>query len=260
MLTQSFIHLQGVGSTTEARLWERGATDWGSFLRVRDELGMSRGKLDFWTDCIEESQERLAAEDSRYFARALAPRDQWRSYPEFRNRVLYLDIETRGTGIADDVTVVGVYDGREMRQYVRGINLDRFPEEMEQCRLLVTFFGSGFDLPVLRHQFPGLRFDVLHIDLCHALKRLGHGGGLKRVEASLGIARDSAVAGLNGWDAVRLWNEYRAGSGRSLAKLLAYNEADVINMERLMQIAYAGLRHKTLGTRAGEWHPEHLNT
>jgi uncharacterized protein YprB with RNaseH-like and TPR domain len=260
MLTQSFIHLQGVGNTTEARLWERGATDWEAFLRIKDALGMTRGKLEFWADCIQESQARLASGDSRYFARALAPRDQWRAFPQFRDRVLYLDIETMGTGVDDDVTVVGVYDGQELRQYVRGINLHQFPREMEQCGLLVTFFGSGFDVPVLRHQFPGLRFDVLHIDLCHALKRLGYGGGLKRVETALGIARDAPVAGLSGWDAVRLWNEYRAGSGRSLARLLAYNEADVVNMERLMEIAYTGLRRKLLGDPSRECSRIHLNT
>jgi uncharacterized protein len=141
--------------------------------------------------------------------------------------------------------VVGVYDGRELRQYVRGVNLHRFPDEMEECRLLVTFFGSGFDLPVLRRAFPETRFDVLHIDLCHSLKRLGYSGGLKRVETELGIARSEQTAGLSGWDAVRLWEEYRRGSGRSLARLLAYNEEDVVNLERLMQIAYAGLREKT---------------
>jgi uncharacterized protein YprB with RNaseH-like and TPR domain len=246
MLTRSFIHLQGVGSTTEARLWQRGATDWEEFLRVRDGLGMSPGKLDYWSGCIEESRRRLAAGDSRYFARSLAPRDQWRAFPEFKDRVLYLDIETTGTGGDDDVTVVGVYDGREMRQYVRGLNLHRFPEEMADCRLLVTFFGSGFDLPVLRRAFPDLRFDVLHIDLCYALKRLGYSGGLKNVETALGISRDKNTAGLSGWDAVRLWYEYRQGNGHSLARLLAYNEADVVNMERLMAIAYEGLRERTL--------------
>jgi uncharacterized protein YprB with RNaseH-like and TPR domain len=245
MLTRSFIHLQGVGNTTETRLWRRGATDWDAFLRMRDELGMARGKVDFWGECIEECRERLAGEDSRYFARALAPRDQWRAYPEFRHRILYLDIETTGSGTEDEVTVVGVYDGRELRQYVRGVNLHRFPDEMEECRLLVTFFGSGFDLPVLRRAFPETRFDVLHIDLCHSLKRLGYSGGLKRVETELGIARGDQTAGLSGWDAVRLWEEYRRGSGRSLARLLAYNEEDVVNLERLMQIAYDGLREKT---------------
>ena len=53
--------------------------------------------------------------------------------------------------------------------------------------LLVTFFGSGFDLPVLRHAFPQVRFDVLHIDLCYSLKRLGYSGGLKRVESALAM-------------------------------------------------------------------------
>ena len=86
-----------------------------------------------------------------------------------------------------------------MRQYVRGINLDRFPGEMADCRLLVTFFGSGFDLPVLRRSFPELPFDVLHIDLCFALKRLGYSGGLKHVETALGITRGQDTAGLSGW-------------------------------------------------------------
>lgn len=246
MLTRSFIHLQGVGSTTEARLWQRGATDWEEFLRLRDGLGMARGKVAYWTDCIEESRVRLAAGDSRYFARSLAPRDQWRAFPEFRDRVLYLDIETTGTGGEDEVTVVGVSDGREMRQYVRGINLHQFLEEMTDCRLLVTFFGSGFDLPVLRRAFPKVRFDVLHVDLCYALKRLGYSGGLKTVETAVGISRSKETEGLSGWDAVRLWYEYRRGNGRSLARLLAYNEADVMNMVRLMEIAYTGLWERTL--------------
>jgi uncharacterized protein YprB with RNaseH-like and TPR domain len=88
--------------------------------------------------------------------------------------------------------------------------------------------------------------DVLHIDLCYALKRLGYSGGLKQVEAALGIARSQDTAGLSGWDAGRLWYEYRRGNGHSLARLLAYNEADVVNMERLMGLAYAGLRERTL--------------
>src|SRR5437588_9523501 len=146
MLTRSFIHLQGVGSTTEARLWQRGATDWDEFLRIREGLGMARGKLEYWSGCIEESRARLAAGDSRYFARTLAPRDQWRAFPEFKERMLYLDIETTGTGGDDDVTVVGVYDGREMRQYVRGINLARFPAEMADGRLPGPFFGRWSDL------------------------------------------------------------------------------------------------------------------
>jgi uncharacterized protein YprB with RNaseH-like and TPR domain len=246
MLTRSFIHLQGVGNTTEARLWRRGATDWDSFLRLKRELGMARGKLEYWAEEIEKSRACLSAGDARYFARALAPRDQWRAFPEFEDRVLYLDIETTGAGLADAVTVIGVCDGREIRQYVQGINLHRFPAEMSRCGLLVTFFGSGFDLPVLRHAFPRVRFDVLHIDLCYALKRLGYSGGLKRVESALGIQRGASIVGLSGWDAVRLWHEYRQGNGRSLARLLEYNEADVMNMVRLMEIAYHGLRQKTL--------------
>jgi uncharacterized protein YprB with RNaseH-like and TPR domain len=53
-------------------------------------------------------------------------------------------------------------------------------------------------------------------------------GGLKVVERVLGIPR--RTDGLDGADAMRLWEEWRRGDGRSLRKLLRYNEDDVVNL------------------------------
>jgi uncharacterized protein YprB with RNaseH-like and TPR domain len=112
--------------------------------------------------------------------------------------------------------------------------------------MLVTFFGTGFDLPMLSRRFPDLAFDQLHVDLCHALRRLGYRGGLKKVEVDLGLVRAPETRGLSGWDAVRLWREHRAGSREALELLLAYNREDVLNMRELLAIAYNGLREMTM--------------
>ena len=89
-----------------------------------------------------------------------------------------------------------------------------------------------------------LALDQLHVDLRYPLRRLGLSGGLKHVEGLVGLKRDPEVAGLDGWDAVRLWREYQAGSDKSLATLIKYNTADIENLEHLMLIAYEGMRRE----------------
>jgi uncharacterized protein YprB with RNaseH-like and TPR domain len=50
---------------------------------------------------------------------------------------------------------------------------------------------------------------------------------------------------LDGWDAVRLWNQWRHGHDpAALERLLAYNAADCINLEPLADLLYCGLRER----------------
>src|SRR5205807_7967986 len=149
----------------------------------------------------------------------------------------YLDIGAAGGMSSGNLTVVGLYDWLRLRQFVRGDNLDAFPDAIERASVLVTFFGSGFDLPFLRRSF-GMKFPQLHVDLCFLLKRLGYSGGLKQVEGRFGIARGPQTAGLSGLDAVDLWWKYRRGDDSALDRLLAYNADDVLNMEHLLEAAY----------------------
>ncbi len=113
--------------------------------------------------------------------------------------------------------------------------------------MLVTFFGTGFDIPFLKRSFPNLPFPHLHVDLCYLYKRLGLRGGLKSIEVQMGIQRSSGTAGLSGWDAVRLWNEYRRGRQASLDTLLAYNGDDVRNMTDLLGEGYRRMARQVLG-------------
>lgn len=245
MLSTTFIHIAGIGPKTERRIWERGVRCWGDFLREPVAAGLSATKTGRVAEVVSLSVESLRKEDHRFFARALAPREQWRAFPEFSHRIAYLDIETTGMGEEDAVTMVGVYDGRRVRIYTKGEDLQEFVDDIGQYSLLVTFFGACFDLPFLRRRFPQVSFDHLHIDLCPALRRLGLTGGLKNIERQLGIVRSPETEGLDGWDAVRLWRESERGSSEALELLKAYNREDVVNLETLLRYAYRELCAKT---------------
>ena len=87
-----------------------------------------------------------------------------------------------------------------------------------------------------------MRFDPsafsTHIDLRYILRSVGLTGGLKGCETQAGIDRGE-LTGLDGYDAVLLWNDYqRNGNQKALETLLAYNSQDIVNLEILMVLAY----------------------
>jgi uncharacterized protein YprB with RNaseH-like and TPR domain len=144
--------------------------------------------------------------------------------------------------------MIGCYDGSEYRAFIKGKDLDAFPKYLESFGTLVTFFGAGFDIPMLKRLYFTLPFDQMHIDLCPAMRRLGYRGGLKRIERELGIARDGDTDGLTGRDAITLWRHSTRGDTRALDLLVRYNAEDVVNLKTLMRFAYQGLRRETVGT------------
>jgi uncharacterized protein YprB with RNaseH-like and TPR domain len=111
--------------------------------------------------------------------------------------------------------------------------------------MIVTFFGSGFDVPMLQKRFRDVKFDQIHLDLCPTLRRLGFRGGLKSIEKQVGIARVEETQGLTGFDAIKLWNRYlRNRDDSALETLIAYNREDVVNLEFLAELAYKGLKEQ----------------
>jgi uncharacterized protein YprB with RNaseH-like and TPR domain len=247
LLEATYLHVPGIGRTTERRLWEAGARTWGDYLAVPDSRWpLSEARRSLMTPCIAESVVRLEAEDFLWFAERLPSGEHWRAVPAFGHRLAFVDIETNGGMRPEDLTVVGVYDGRTLKQFVQGMNLHELPAALSETALLVTFFGTGFDLPFLRRVYPDLALPQLHVDLGYLLKRVGYRGGLKRIEAQVGIQRSPATSGLSGWDAVRLWNEYRRGRQQSLEILLAYNAEDVRNMADLLALGYRRMARQLL--------------
>jgi uncharacterized protein YprB with RNaseH-like and TPR domain len=93
----------------------------------------------------------------------------------------------------------------------------------------------------LRRAFPEWTPPRCHIDLRHLLARLGHNGGLKRIEndiARLNLARPARLQGIGGWDACQLFRRGRDGDRDALRLFAEYNLYDVVNLRTLMAYAY----------------------
>src|SRR5437879_2551589 len=243
MIRETFIHVAGVGYRIEDRIWRSGIRTWDDFSAAPRPPRIGQRLARRIEDEVERSAEALRMGRHRDFARKLPSRDQWRAFEAFRRQVVYLDIETTGFSIGRHaVTVVGTYDGRRKRSFVQGDNLEDLPAVLRHARLLVTFNGSRFDVPFLRKAFPRMALDQIHIDVLHPLRRLGFVGGLKAIEAEMGISRSDETSGLRGFDAIRLWHAYEAGDDEALDLLLAYNMEDAVNLEPLAEFAYETLR------------------
>jgi uncharacterized protein YprB with RNaseH-like and TPR domain len=76
------------------------------------------------------------------------------------------------------------------------------------------------------------------VDLCHLWRRLGHQGGLKRLEVEQGLLRPPHVAPLTGLDAIRLWQAQLDGDAAALRLLAEYNLYDAIHLRTLMDRGY----------------------
>lgn len=144
----------------------------------------------------------------------------------------YLDIETAFDG---SITVIGIYrtDLGTIQLVGGGITDLALYEALDGSRTLVTFNGTGFDLPIIRKRmYVDLKLDFEHCDLLHVCRKRGLRGGLKKVEIAMGIERDTA--GMSGWDAPRLWNLYETNDDQAaLQTLLDYNREDVVNLATL---------------------------
>lgn len=237
MLQNTFQHIPGIGFKTERRIWDSGIPDWQS----AGDLPPSRLPLrqtDVFLRYLDASARALDDGNPRFFTDLMPAGLHWRLFPEFRHRVAYLDIETTGMDPWEsEITTIALYDGREVKTYVQGHNLEAFLDDIQAADLIVTYNGKGFDIPFIERYFR-IRLNHAHIDLRHVLKRLGYSGGLKSCERALGIDRGS-LDGVDGFFAVLLWQNYiRDGNPRALETLLAYNVEDAVHLEALMVTAY----------------------
>lgn len=247
MLRATFQHFSGVGPVTEAELWQAGLRDWQDLITPTPDFRLGKRALARLAQEVAASERALAERDAGWFGRRLPVREHWRLYPEFREETAFLDIETTGLSPYEGiVTVVGVHGAGGTRSFVAGEDLEELPAYLRRFKVLVTFNGSRFDVPFLEVAFPQLVVPSVHIDLRFVLYRLGHAGGLKRIEERLGIGDRAGVEGIAGLDAVRLWQEYRRGSASALDRLIRYNRADTVNLEPLLRLAVTELERRHL--------------
>jgi uncharacterized protein len=144
----------------------------------------------------------------------------------------YLDIETSFGG---EITIVGVFcpPDRIIQLVGDEVNWTNLWNALEGVSEILTYNGARFDLPVIKR---GVKLDLNRYfecrDLMYACWDRNLYGGLKKVEEQLGIER--ASKGIDGMEAMRLWERYRLyGDEISLQTLLRYNCDDIVNLYHL---------------------------
>ncbi|HKJ99506.1 MAG TPA: ribonuclease H-like domain-containing protein [Desulfotignum sp.] len=218
-------------------MWSAGLLDWHQ-VDSAGSCDIPARSLMRIAACMAESCEHLDNNNPAYFADLLPAGEHWRFFPQFRKTTAFIDIETTGMDVfGSEITTIALYDGESIKYYVQGQNLDAFMDDIEKYNVIVTYNGKTFDVPFIEKYF-GIRMNHAHIDLRYVLKSLGYAGGLKRCEKALGLDRGD-LDGVDGFFAVLLWREYaQTGNIKALETLLAYNIADVVNLETLMVTAY----------------------
>lgn len=236
MLKNTFCHLPGIGLNSEQRFWGLGIQCWEDLVNA-SAVTLSRRRKESLIQPINESLEHFGNRNPKYFASQLPSNQQWRLFPDFRERVAYLDIETTGLDDSDQITTIALYDGESISYYIQGQNLNRFKEDIKKYSVIVTYNGKCFDVPFIERYFK-IAMDQAHIDLRFVLQSLGYRGGLKGCEKRLGIDRGE-LSEIDGFFAVLLWEDFRKNKNqKALETLLAYNIQDAVNLETLMTIAF----------------------
>lgn len=143
----------------------------------------------------------------------------------------YLDIETSWE---KEITIVGIYkSGCGTTQLIHpAVNRQALLDALEGVEKLVTYNGTGFDLPVIERMLGvALSRTIPHRDLMYDCWKKKLKGGLKGVERTLGIHRDTE--GVDGLQAMHLWAAHKKGNAEALELLLRYNREDCENLEIL---------------------------
>ena len=183
MLRHTFIHIPGIGPKTEQGFWAAGVDGWDAFFGDA-ALKLPAARRKTIAEALTESRRQLDRCNPGFFARRIPASQQWRLFSAFRGQTAYLDIETTGLEADCTISTIAVYDGSTMATYVNGRNLDDFIDDIGRYRLLVTYNGKCFDVPVIERHF-GRPLDHAHID---PALRAGQPGPQGRAQALRGPA------------------------------------------------------------------------
>ena len=239
MMKSTFICVPGIGEKTEEHLWNMGILTWEIFRRKSKIFGLSKNKRELINEYLDKIEREFYGNLISYFVKYLPKKEYWRVYKDFIDKTIFLDIETTGLSLYyDKITVIGTYNGKEVKIFIKDNNLEEFIDYIKDYEIIITFNGKLFDIPFIKKELPEIRLPPLHIDLRYLLRSLGLKGPLKKIEKKLNIKRPDNLQEVNGREAVSFWNKFLRGNNKALENLVLYNIYDIINLKYIMDLCF----------------------
>ena len=237
LLRRSFQHLPGISAAKESKLRSEGLRDWNDlFLFGQGQLDLFGKRGSALGIAVEASEEALANRDVEFFKTRLPKREFYRIAATFPERCIFLDIESTGLSRHyDQVTLLGWSVGNRYEALVDPDDTSQLERDLLAQPVVITFNGTLFDLPFLTNRFDTDWSSITHVDLRYLARRVGLVGGQKKIEVSIGLAREAPLEGITGAEAVSLWFDYKEGNLDALRKLIRYNHADIEGMKFLFE-------------------------
>ena len=239
MLTKTFIMFPNISYKREQMLLAL-VKNWNGFLSFKKVPFFSSLNKINANKILSDAKMELFEFNSSFFKNFLKPKDMWRLYNEFKENVLFLDIETNGLGKNAKIFMIGLYDGYDTKVMFEPFDIIALQNYINTRSLIVTYNGSSHDIPLLIAN--GININIPHIDLKIILQSMGFKGGLKKIEKVFGIKRNPIQDKFKSGDIYRLWRMYKAsGDEYYLNILLEYNEDDIFYLKKLMDYTYSYL-------------------
>lgn len=234
LVDQSLCVLDGISHESEIAFRRDGFLTWDMLANDADDV-FSPKKACKVKSCAEvlHRASRLGMVD--VLVNHLPTGHKVRALHDMVDDALFFDIETDGMGCGAGITTISSLYRGEVRSFVRGENLSEFLDYWAKAKLVVSFNGKCFDVPIVMKHF-GISVVPAQVDLMFESRHYGYRGGLKEVEKQTGFKRSDSE-GMRGDDAIALWREWSLNGDRSaLDLLIAYNVEDVLSLEHLYKV------------------------
>jgi len=234
-ISKALLHLPGFGPKKVETLRARGISSWDELIGHHEwDLPGFESDPPVWINEIKNCQQAASTGDLRHLINTLHRSDHWRILADCLEYSTYLDIETSGEQQDSEITLIICKHRGVLHTFTAERNLNKFLDLLDEIDLLVTFNGVSFDVPQLENHFRIPLHDIPHIDLRWVCYHAKLRGGLKKVENAIGLIRPTDLIGVDGAEAVWLWQRYKETRNEALLhRLTRYCAADVIGLELL---------------------------
>jgi len=233
-IEQSLLHLPHIGPARAARLAQAGCDTWSKLAVANDPLGLGSARWGEVAAEVRRNLASLAADDPRPLTHALPTREHWRVLAHWFEQASFFDIETSGLEPESEVTLVVCLHRGTLYLFLKDENLDEFLDLLQEVKLLVSFNGTGFDVPRIEDRFHIPEIPCAHVDLRWICHHRGWHGGLKLIERQLGLQRPRDLQGIGGEQAVYLWQVWHEKRNAAARRTLErYCAADVVSLQLL---------------------------